>query len=204
MKALVLALIATSTLCAEVDTLIHNPEPQVAASQVSGEWEIDGRQITVSLNAANNLSKISVDDEIDLWLSEYKFVKRVLIPKSESAIVFELGTWRNQSIGIYEARILYIAPRDIELGWNGPLKIVECLGPEYLTDLDGYPRSVLEVGCVDRFPIVEVKLLYSISRSRVSENRSEWIDWDLKKRLPLEALSPSGWMPQNTADIKTN
>ncbi|MGB1128327.1 MAG: hypothetical protein ACPG3X_08195, partial [Opitutales bacterium] len=114
-------------------------------------------------------------------------------PQNRAAIIFNISGWTDQKSGVHSQGIIYITPRNGE-DWSGPLKVVECLSPEYLQNLDGYRRGVVEVGNVDQFPVVEVKLLYYLSRSSPSEVGYEWIKWNLRTRLPLSELSPTGWM----------
>lgn len=193
MKYIFLISLFVSSLQAVDQSLIHRPDPKLPEKPISGLWEMDGRQISVSQNEEGNLTKIKIGDETEFYLSEYKFVTDVQIPESKDVIIFNLASWSNLSLGLNAEGIIYVLPKMKSMGWTGPLEIVECLSPEYLRNLDGYRRSVVEVGDSERFPIVQVKLLYYRTRAAKSEVGYEWVEWNLRTRLPLSELSPSGW-----------
>ena len=183
-------------LCANEHRLIHSPNADLVHPMFIGAIEHAEREIEIKVNDKGNLTSIVIDGEIEYFLSEYKFVSQVLIPQSGEAIVLNIAGWRDRSSGVNSQGIIYITPRS-NTDWSGPLQIVECLSPEYLQNLDGYRRSVVEVGNAEQFPVVEVKLLYYLSRSSSSKVGYEWIKWNLRKRLPLSKLSPTGWGPIN-------
>lgn len=173
--AIVICLISGELLCC-AEYLLVAPDSGLPVDALVGRWTMaSGDELQVSFNKENRCVVLR-GDGAESELDQDSYLKSLYLTHDGMAAVAHVETYKRTIGASYYSHLLIIYDKDID---NDDDSIIDVMRIEELRKADKRFRSVIVLGSIENFPLVDLYISSDELLTRPTPVVRSWQEWNL-------------------------